>query len=224
MNEEDILREFGAERVVECLTPMLTDGRIARIEEVLGRRIGGVQVAVEAPTDPHNAIAVIRTAEAMGLYRMHLIATEFRKKRRTTCGSSRWVDLQSHECIEDFVQGMEDVLLVGACPRGKGSLEEVPIDRPICLLFGNEYRGLSDMARKACGYTFKIPMYGMVESYNLSVSAALTMQSVVGRVRRTVTGDMSPEEWERARSLYYLRTIGLDTARLVLQKEALQKG
>lgn len=218
MHEKELLEQYGEASILERIAPMLTEERIERIDEVLEKRLGRVSVAVEAPTDPHNALAVIRTAEAMGLYRMHLIATEFRKKRRTTCGSNRWIELQNHKTVDDFQEKLGRTLLIGACPRGELSLSEVPVDRPLCLIFGNEYRGLSERAREACDATFSIPMYGMVESYNLSVSAALAMQSIGARVRNQVTGDLDEAEKRRLSALYHLRSVGVETAKLVLKR------
>ena len=55
------------------------------------------------------------------------------------------------------------------------SMQAVPIDKPLCLLIGNEQRGLSREAMDACQLCYRIPMAGMSQSFNLSVAAAISL-------------------------------------------------
>jgi len=62
--------------------------------------------------------------------------------------------------------------------------ENVREQRPICIVMGNEDRGISDEMRKLADETFYLPMCGFAESFNLSVATAITlayMSAVSGR-------------------------------------------
>ena len=50
-------------------------------------------------------------------------------------------------------------------------------------MFGTEKEGLSPLAKSMADICMKIPMYGFTESYNISVSAAITMYSLTERLR-----------------------------------------
>ncbi len=57
--------------------------------------------------------------------------------------------------------------------------------RPICIVMGNEERGISDEMRELADQTFYLPMCGFAESFNLSVATAITlayMKAASGRV------------------------------------------
>jgi SpoU rRNA Methylase family len=49
------------------------------------------------------------------------------------------------------------------------------IDPAICIVMGNEERGISDTMKQLVDYTFTLPMVGFAESYNLSVATAITL-------------------------------------------------
>ena len=57
------------------------------------------------------------------------------------------------------------------------------IEKPLALVFGNEHRGLDKPWYNHIDTFFTIPMYGMVESLNISVAAAICMQMLSSKLR-----------------------------------------
>jgi tRNA (guanosine-2'-O-)-methyltransferase len=209
---EALVDAHGAERVASALEPYLTEARRARIEAVLDGRMQSVQVAIEAPSDPHNAAAVVRTCEALGALSVHVIAAEARAlhARAVTQGSFHWVRTHHHARLDDFVaQARADGLrLYGACMDGSMPVTRLPVDEPLCLLVGNEQRGLSAAARRACDGLFHVPMVGMSESLNLSVAASISLFEVLRRKRAAGAGsDLDAEQRTRLRACYYLGSV-----------------
>lgn len=213
---------FTPDIVIETLTPFMTQARIERIEQVLSKRIHRVHIAVESPYDVHNGLAMVRTAEAMGVTHVHFVQALMKKGqgRGTTRGTLKWAHLKRHDTLEAFVQRQGEMLLAGACVDGQTSVEDLPVERPICFLFGNENTGLTDAAKNACDILYHVPMYGMVESYNLSVTAALTLYDFLKRKRHYMgcDGDLAPEEYLIEKAQYYIRSIGPEMARQILER------
>lgn len=209
---EALVAEHGAERVTQALEPYLTDVRKLRIEAVLDGRMASVQVAIEAPSDPHNAAAVVRSCEALGALGVHVVAAEARAlhARAQTQGSFHWVRTYHHERLEGFLaqaraQGLR---LYGACMDGSLPVTRLPVDEPLCLVLGNEQRGLSAAARRACDALFHVPMVGMSESLNLSVAAAIALFEVLRRKREAgPPGDLDPAQRADLRACYYLGSV-----------------
>ena len=56
------------------------------------------------------------------------------------------------------------------------------MDKPLALCFGTERLGLSSTLLERADYHVKIPMYGFTESFNLSVSVALLLQTLKARL------------------------------------------
>ena len=212
-----MIENIPPEIIVEKLSPLISDKRKEKIDRILENRLASIQIAIERPYDPYNGLAIIRTGEAMGVFNYHLIATEYKRRRRVTSGSDRWVNIKNYETLESY---QPNTLLAGAAINGTMTLEDLPADQPITLLFGNEHKGLSPEALKKCDLTYTIPMFGMAESYNLSVSAALSLQTLTTKRRQFLNspGDLTPQQKLRERARAYIRTVKEPTARLILAR------
>jgi tRNA (guanosine-2'-O-)-methyltransferase len=64
---------WTAEEVIATLEPFVRPERAARLTQVMEARLGSVTVLMDAPHDPHNAAAVLRTCDAFGLPELHVI-------------------------------------------------------------------------------------------------------------------------------------------------------
>lgn len=223
MSVENLIQEFGPQLIINTLSDQLTERRKKRIEEVLRSRISSIHVAVESPYDYHNALAIVRTAEAFGVNNIHIISSELRKNRgkKTTGGTKNWVNISRYDQFTPFSEKIKSrgMLLAGATPSGMTPLKELPVDKPLCLLFGNEQRGLSDEASEACDILFSIPMFGVAESLNLSVSAGICLYDITNRRRTALErqGDLDKEEAHLEKARYYIRTIGIKESSAILK-------
>lgn len=210
---DPLIEEHGAARITELVRPFLSETRLSRIDELLASRVASVWVAIERPQDPHNAAAVVRTSEALGAMRVDVVsATEDAlHARKTTQGAFHWMETHHHDSLEGFWGSFDRdaVTVAGAIMDGEHELSTLPVDRPLCMMLGNESDGLSKAALEACDTTFRIPMFGMSESLNLSVTAALSLYDVLGRRRALLgrAGDLAGTKLERERARCYCRSV-----------------
>jgi tRNA (guanosine-2'-O-)-methyltransferase len=209
---ERLLEEHGPDALQDALGAYLTAERRDRIEAVVAQRLGSVTVAIEAPSDPHNAAAVVRTAEALGVLHVHVIAAEGEAlhAKRITQGACRWAFTHDHASLERFLEVCDPSMrLCGAWMQAPLEVDALPIDAPLCLLLGNENRGLSAAGRSACTLGFRVPMHGMSESLNLSVCAAIALFSATRRRRAHLgaPGDLEDEARKRLRAAYYAQSV-----------------
>ena len=210
---DKLVAHYGASAILEGLEPFISDRRRARIDAVLSARLRSVQVAIERPYDPHNAAAVVRSAEAIGAWSVHVIdaSENIVRSRKTTAGTHHWIETRHYPDLDAFLalRSERGMLLAGACVDATHMLEELPVDRPLCLMFGNEHAGLSPEAQAACDVRFRIPIHGFAESYNLSVAAALSLYSVAARRRALLgrAGDLDAEASQLERARWYMRSV-----------------
>lgn len=204
---------LGAERVVTGLRPFLSETRVASIERVVAARLESIHVAVERPEDPYNAAALVRTAEALGILNVHVVGAGdgTLHARRTTQGSFNWLHTKHHAELGSLLGRLRaaGVRVCGAIMEGSCVVDELPLDAPLCLLFGNERTGLSAEALAATDVRFRVPMVGMSESLNLSVSAAIAMYVTSSRLRRQLgrESDLDAAAALRERARYYARSV-----------------
>lgn len=196
---------------------MLTnDRRIARIRSILDQRLHHVAIAVEALHHRHNVSAILRTADSLGIHRVHLVEGHFRAVRGAARGAERWLDLHTHSSPELGVEAIHAAgyrIYCADLDEHAVTPEQVPVDRPICLWFGAELVGVHPVVREACEGVVSVPMRGFAQSLNVSVAAAVTMRPVAERARSLGPEALLPEEerealwhsWMRREELKYLR-------------------
>lgn len=169
------------------MTGVFTDPeRLARIRAALDQRLHHVAIAVEALYHRHNVSAVLRTADALGIHRVHLVEGHFKAVKGASRGAERWLELHHHASPEAAVQAIRDagyaIYVADLAPDGVAP-EHVPLDKPVCLWFGAELVGVSPIAREAADGVVTVPMRGFAQSLNVSVAAAVTMRPVAEGAR-----------------------------------------
>jgi tRNA (guanosine-2'-O-)-methyltransferase len=204
-----LIDRHGADAVCAALAPMLTADRIARIDTALASRLASVAIVVEDTYDPHNAAATIRTAEALGIQDLHVVEVvhKFAIAHGVTRGAHDWLDLTRWPSMEAAAAQLHarGFRLLATAPDAPDDVEAVDVTSPIAIAFGNEHEGLSASARRACDGAIAVPMFGMTESYNLSVTVALAASRLAARRRAHLgcTGDLDPERRARLRAHWF---------------------
>lgn len=192
------------ERVIRLLEPLVLERRRERLLSVIHARLGSVQVVFDAPHDPHNGAAVVRSCEAFGVQRVNVVERKeaFLLASTVTRGSEKWIDLRRWPTADDVVRALrsDGYELVGAHADGELSPNDLAAIPRLAIVLGNERDGISDDLSSACARRVRVPMRGFVESLNVSVSAAILLASAtVGR-----PGDLPEADRRRlyARGLY----------------------
>lgn len=212
-----LIEHHGPEIVIEAVRPMLTDERMQRIETVLDARLDSLVAVVENLHDPHNGAAAIRSLEAVGASTLHVVETveHFHASPAVTIGAEKWIDVVRHKRFADAADALSSAgfTLYAACPGADHDIETLDVNRPAAIVFGNEHAGVTDETIARCDHRVSIPMHGFTQSFNLSVSVALTMYRLAQRRRQAIgrAGDLT--DWKRAflRARWYSLGIrGLD--------------
>ena len=100
-------------------------------------------------------------------------------------------------------------MVAGGTVDATVALSDVPVEKPLCIIIGNEQRGLSKSAQAACDIRYQIPMFGMSESLNLSVSAAISLYDTTSRKRQLLkcASDLTQDQQATLRAQYYLNSV-----------------
>jgi tRNA (guanosine-2'-O-)-methyltransferase len=180
--------------VIEALLPLTMPRRAERIRAVLAARLKSVTVVIDAPHDPHNGAAIMRTCEAFGIQSLHVVerVEPFLVARRVSQGTERWVDIIRHPDAAHALRDLESqaFALVVAHPSGDLLPDHLSrVDR-LALIMGNERDGVCDELTRVATHTVRVPMRGFVESLNVSVTTALLLAAAV----RDRAGDLTEEE------------------------------
>lgn len=198
------LRDLTPAQIVSALEPHVGEVRRERLMSVLRQRLASVTVLFDAPYDPHNGAAVIRSCDAFGVGTLHVVERQksFVLASSVARGSERWVEVIRHARPAQAAAAVkaQGYTLVGAEASGSLTPSDLPKVEKLCLVMGNEHDGIAEELRTACDHHVRVPMRGFVESLNVSVTSAILLAAaVVGR-----QGDLNEAELQRlyARALF----------------------
>lgn len=153
--------------------------RYQRIQQVLKARQTDLTVCMEEVHKPNNVSAVVRTADATGLHKIHAIwPDKMRTLTHTSAGARNWVEVDNHCSIEEAVaelkaQGMQ--ILVTNLSDSAVDFRQIDYTKPTAIILGSEKVGASAQAKKLADQDIIIPMMGMVQSLNVSVASAIIL-------------------------------------------------
>lgn len=203
-----------SKELIEYLSQFVSDTRKAKMEQVLENRTRHITIVLEDLYQPHNASAVLRSCDIFGVQDIHIVENNnaYTVNKDIAMGSPKWLNLHKYRKAEnnslDCIQKLKakGYRIVATSPHKNGyELKDLPVDKPLALVFGTELTGISDTVREHADEFVMIPMYGFTESFNISVSAALCLHSTVERLHQTnVNWHISEEEKEELR-LHWLR-------------------
>ncbi len=153
--------------------------RYQRIQQVLKTRQTDLTLCLEEVHKPNNVSAVIRTADATGLHKVHAVwPNEMRTLGHTSAGARNWVEVETHDSIAEAIQELKSQgmqVLVTNLSDTAVDFREIDYTRPTAIILGSEKIGASEQAKQLADQDIIIPMIGMVQSLNVSVASAVIL-------------------------------------------------
>lgn len=186
--------------LLKHLQSFLTERRNNLFQKVLSERTRHFTVVTEDVYQLHNTSAVMRTCDVFGIQDLYVVEEKVSKRidKEIAMGAQKWVDFKRYHSIKDCIQNLKNsgYQIIATTPHDNSTLlHEFDVSKKSAFFFGKESDGLSDTVMNAADGFLKIPMYGFTESLNISVSAAIILQSVVAKMKQSdVKWQLSEEE------------------------------
>lgn len=157
----------------------MTPERFSKLRQALTRRQPDLTVLADSVNKSHNAAAIVRTADAVGIHRIHTVAAgALRRHHMIAGGAKRFVEIALHPTIEAALETLrrEGFTLVAAhASDGARDFREVDYTAKVAIALGAELRGLSPATVEQADLHVRIPMQGLGTSLNVSVAAAVIL-------------------------------------------------
>ena len=157
---------------------------------------------IENPVDIRNIGTVIRNVNALGVEKVYVVDSrkslpddwqEIRKQKSlsaTSVSASKWSFVKRFDSTEDCLQHLERnrYTSIVTSPHIKGKenhiLHEADYTCPrLAVWFGNEARGVSDLAVERSAFCVSIPMFGLIESLNLGTTSGIVLYEITKQRR-----------------------------------------
>ncbi len=223
MNLNDLYKSIDYKNYLEGF---ITENRKLKFNKVLENRTKHFCIAVEDVYQLHNTSAVMRSCEVFGIQNLHMIEQKFSKTidKEIALGAEKWVDIYRHTSTENCLESLkkQGYQIVATSPHADAhTLDNFDISKPSAIFFGTEKNGLSQEIMDQADTFIKIPMYGFTESLNISVSAALVINSITNKLRTSALDWKLSEEDLLAKKIDWMRKsikdIDFVTERYILE-------
>lgn len=184
----------------------MTPERFRKLRDALARRQPDLTVLVDGVNKTHNVSAILRTADAVGIHRIHAISENpaLRRHHMIAGGAKQWVDVVLHRSIETAIEELAAerwrMISTHLTPGARDFRDVDYTTGKVAIMIGAELRGLSPAAVAAAETHVRIPMQGLSRSVNVSVAAAVILFEAERQRRAAGLYDRSrldPAEFER---------------------------
>jgi tRNA G18 (ribose-2'-O)-methylase SpoU len=169
-------------------------------------KIPGAEVLIDNVWDPHNVGATLRSADGLGIstiwfyYTFNTPPALEVETKKSSASANLWQPTANIENLEDFLREKktQDCPLIAAdnAPCAQ-YLHQFQFPEKFVLCLGSEQFGLSPEIRDACSHVVRIPMVGMVQSYNISVAASLFFYEIFRQRGEQLEMNIRPDKQKR---------------------------
>ena len=197
------VRQVPADALARLADGGVHQGVVAEIDEapsygvadlVRGAAHAPLVVVLDGVEDPHNLGAILRTADAAGadgvVVQTRRAAARSGTVAKASAGALAHVKIAEVVNVARAIEELKSlgVWTVGLAGEGATPYDLVDLTLPTALVLGGEGSGLRRLVRERCDVTATIPMFGHVDSLNVSVAAGVVLFEAV-RQRRSVGVD-----------------------------------
>ena len=213
-DESSPYKHFAFLGLVCYILSVPTKERIEKVNKILSLRQPDLRVVLEEVRNTHNASAVVRTCDAAGILYVDIISSSqesFPVNEAISTRAEKWLQFRYYTSTSGCLKQLKKKgFKIAATFLSKDSFPYTDLDytQPLALVFGNESEGVSEEALSLTDYKIKIPMKGMAQSLNLSVSVGIILyEAMKQRVEKGFYEKrrLSSEEFEK----YMEKWIGL---------------
>ena len=189
---------MAADEAVEAKRPARR-----RADEIKAFRCKNLIVVIEEPENPRNIGTVIRNVNALGAEKVYVVDPrrvlpddwqDLRgepKLSKLSVSAVKWTFVKrfnsTHECLAHLAKNRFASIATSPHVKGKTNkmLHEADFAEhaKLAVWFGNEARGLSELAIERSEMCVSIPMFGMIESLNLATSSGIVLYEVTKQRR-----------------------------------------
>ncbi len=187
VKSKDYFRNLGPSSKHQGVALLMPSAAMKEDPDLLARAAEhrGVLVLLDQITDPHNAGAIIRTAEALGcsgiIMPKNNSAGITPAVIKASAGATAHIPVVTVANAAAFIENAKKAgfWVIGTSGQGDRSPEDVRHIRPALIVIGSEGAGMRRLTEEKCDYTVSIPLKGKVSSLNASVAAGIVLYELM---------------------------------------------
>lgn len=182
---KDKLNELSDNAIHQGVVADVSDYQYYDLEKVYQQNKTNRFIILDEITDPHNLGAILRTAEAAGIDAIIVSKRQQAPLNATVAkvssGAIEHVPVIAVSNLNNTILKLKKMnfIIVGTDGSADISYQEMPKEQNIAVILGSEGSGIRPLVKSNCDLLVKIPMYGKINSLNVSVAGALLMYEMI---------------------------------------------
>lgn len=178
-----------------------TCARLEKIRLVLARRRKDLTLVLANIHDAHNVSAIYRSCDAFGVAKVYLYYTDNSfpaLSAKSSASARKWVESSRYSeagALRAALKAEGMRVYAAACSASARVPGDCDLTLPSAIILGNEHSGVSPELGAIADEHIYIPMQGMIQSFNVSVAAAIILYEAA-RQRRAAGGYARPSYTE----------------------------
>lgn len=190
--------------------------RMDKILKVSEERTSYITVVLSNVYYTQNISAVVRSCDCFGITDLYIIGNSpsTHVNKHVAQGAYNWVNIHRNtfEPEEKTLRELKKKgyrIIVTLPEPGASSLHNFDLDKSkIAIVMGNEREGVSPVVKEMADEFLYIPMAGFSQSLNISVSTAVILSELTGKIRNSALNwKLSDEELMDLRYKWMKNTI-----------------
>jgi 23S rRNA (guanosine2251-2'-O)-methyltransferase len=167
--------------VIALISPIEYHSTVDIVEDLLEKGITPNLLMLDRVTDVRNFGAIARTAECLGVHAIIIPARGAAQITsdaiKTSAGALNRIPVCREEYLQDTLLMLQqyDFKIVGCTEKTDGLLHDTDLSGASVIIMGSEENGISPEILKYCSKRAKIPLFGAISSYNVSVASGIIL-------------------------------------------------
>ncbi len=155
-----------------------------RIKKIISQRRKDVCLVLEDLSDEKNIAMILRTAESFSISKVYIIYSGKKPKllNKESSGAKKWLEIEFFNdvkvCFKELKKHKFKIYGALVDPSAEVLWKE-KFSGKVALCLGNEGSGLSQTAQNLADKNLYLPMFGLTESLNVSVSAGIFLYEII---------------------------------------------
>lgn len=186
-------REITKDQLTQGIAAFISERKYFEIDDVIEQALNKnekpIILILDNIQDPHNAGALIRTAECMGVHGIIVPKDNSASLNNVAAKASAGAIEHMKICkVTNLARTIDElkekgIWIVGTSSNAEKTIEQIDVNVPLALILGNEGEGMRRLTSAKCDFLVKIPLYGKIESLNVSVAGGILMWEIKKRRR-----------------------------------------
>lgn len=166
-------------QLIEYVNPIST------IKKIIQQNQTPFIIILDGITDVRNLGSIARTAECAGV---NLIILKQKNSAiinseaiKASAGALAHIPVSRVENLPSLIEELKklNIKIIAATEKAENTIYETPLNQPVAIILGDEFKGISYPLLKLADFKAKIPLQGKTNSLNVSNAASVIIFEVV---------------------------------------------